>query len=75
MCLAVPLKLIEINGNEAVAESLGLRRKIRVDYIDSPQPGEYVMVHAGFAIERLPEKQALEDLGEREALRAVIQDG
>ena len=40
MCLAVPLKLIEINGNEAVAESLGLRRKIRVDYIDSPKVGE-----------------------------------
>ena len=75
MCLAVPLKLIEINGNEAVAESLGLRRKIRVDYIDSPQPGEYVMVHAGFAIERLPEEQALEDLGEWEALSAVMQDG
>ena len=75
MCLAVPLKLIEINGNEAVAESLGLRRKILVDYIDSPQVGEYVMVHAGFAIERLPEKQALEDLDEWEALRAVLQDG
>ena len=75
MCLAVPLKLIEINGNEAVAESLGLRRKIRVDYIDSPQVGEYVMVHAGFAIERLPEKQALEDLNEWETLRAVLQDG
>ncbi len=75
MCLAVPLKLIEINGNEAVAESLGLRRKFRVDYIDSPQVGEYVMVHAGFAIERLPEKQALEDLDEWEALRAVLQDG
>ena len=75
MCLAVPLKLIEINGNEAVAESMGLRRKIRVDYIDSPKPGEYVMVHAGFAIERLPEEQALEDLGEWEALWSVLQDG
>ena len=75
MCLAVPLKLIEINGNEAVAESMGLRRQIRVDYLDSPKPGEYVMVHAGFAIERLPEEQALEDLGEWEALWSVLQDG
>ena len=50
-------------------------KRLRVDYINSPQPGEYVMVHAGFAIERLPEEQALEDLGEWEALRAVMQDG
>lgn len=62
MCLAVPLKLIEINGKEAVAESLGLRRSVRVDFIEDPRPGDYVIVHAGFAIERLPERQALEDI-------------
>lgn len=62
MCLAVPLKLIEINGNEAVGESMGMRRSLRVDFIEEPKLGDYVIVHAGFAIERLPEQQALEDL-------------
>ena len=62
MCLAVPLKLIEINGKEAVGESMGMRRTLRVDFIDEPKLGDYVIVHAGFAIERLPEQQALEDL-------------
>ena len=62
MCLAVPLKLVEIHGNDAVGEARGTRRKIRVDFIPEPKPGDYVMVHAGFAIERLPERQALEDL-------------
>ena len=62
MCLAVPLRLIEINGKEALGESMGLKRKIRVDFIEEPKVGDYVMVHAGFAIERVPEKQALEDL-------------
>ena len=62
MCLAVPLKIVEINGREAVAESMGMKRKIRVDFIDNPRVGEYVIVHAGFAIERLPEEQALADL-------------
>ena len=62
MCLAVPLRLVEINGKEALGESLGLKRKIRVDFIEEPKVGDYVMVHAGFAIERVPEKQALEDL-------------
>ena len=62
MCLAVPLKLIEVKGKDAVGEALGLRRPVRVDFIEDPQPGDYVIVHAGFAIERLPEEQAQEDL-------------
>ena len=72
MCLAVPLKLIEINGKDAVGESLGMRRKLRVDLIDAPKLGDYVIVHAGFAIERLPEEQALEDLESWEELRDVL---
>ena len=62
MCLAIPLRLLEINGSSAVGEAMGMRREIRVDFIENPKPGDYVIVHAGFAIERLPETQALEDL-------------
>ena len=62
MCLAIPLKLVEINGNTATGEAMGMRREIRVDFIDRPKVGDYVIVHAGFAIERLPERQALDDL-------------
>ena len=62
MCLAVPLRLIEINGKEALGEALGMQRSVRVDFIPEPKVGDFVIVHAGFAIERLPEQQALEDL-------------
>ena len=72
MCLAVPLKLIEINGNNAVGESMGMQRKLRVDFIPEPRIGDYVIVHAGFAIERLPEKQALEDIAAWEEIRDVL---
>ena len=72
MCLAVPLKLIEVNGAEAVGESLGMRRTLRVDFIPDPKPGDYVIVHAGFAIERLSEAQALADLESWEELRDVL---
>ena len=61
MCLAVPLKIVELNGLDAVGEWEGVRRRIRVDFIPDPQVGQYVIVHAGFAIERLGERQALED--------------
>ena len=75
MCLAIPLKITEINGREAVAESVGMRRKIRVDFIEDPKIGEYVIVHAGFAIERLPEKQAREDLESWEELEKAMNAG
>lgn len=62
MCLAVPLKLIEVNGSSAIGEAMGMTREVRVDFIEESKAGDYVIVHAGFAIERLPEAQALEDL-------------
>ena len=63
MCLAVPLKLVEIHGNSAIGEARGMTREIRVDFIPEPKVGDYVMVHAGFAIDRLDEQQAQEDIG------------
>jgi len=72
MCLAVPLRLIEINGNDAVGEAMGMRRRLRVDFIPEPKIGDYVMVHAGFAIERLEEAQALEDLETWEELQNAL---
>ena len=62
MCLAIPLKLIEIKGKKAIGEAMGMKREIRVDFIKEPKIGDYVIVHAGFAIERLPEAQALMDI-------------
>ena len=72
MCLAIPLKLVEINGKTGVGEAMGMRREIRVDFIDRPQIGDYVIVHAGFAIERLPEQQALDDLEAWEDVRNAL---
>ena len=72
MCLAVPLKLVEINGKDAVGEALGMQRAVRVDFIPDPKPGDYVMVHAGFAIERLPEEQVMDDLETWEELQHAL---
>ena len=72
MCLAIPFQLTEINGSAAVGEALGMKREIRVDFIPEPKIGDYVIVHAGFAIERLGETQALEDLEAWEEMRDVL---
>ena len=62
MCLAVPLKIVSVEGNQAVGEAAGLTQKLRVDFLPGIRPGDYVMVHAGFAIEQLSEQQARENL-------------
>ena len=72
MCLAIPLKLIEIKGKEAVGEAMGMTRSVRVDFIPEPRIGDYVIVHAGFAIERLPEQQAMEELEAWEEIQDAL---
>lgn len=62
MCLAVPLKILSVDGRRAVGEAGGLTQRLRVDFIPDIRPGDYVMVHAGFAIEKLTEQQAKENL-------------
>ena len=50
MCLAVPAKIIACEGENATVEINGIRRSANVALIDSPQVGDYVLLHAGFAI-------------------------
>lgn len=59
MCLAVPMKVIEIDDNTARVEVGGTQRTIGLDIIDpKPKIGEYVIVHAGFAINTIDEDEA-----------------
>jgi len=74
MCLAIPLKITEINGKEAIGERSGIKRKIRLDFIKDPKPGEYVIVHAGFAIERLGEEEALADIAAAEEVENELRN-
>lgn len=53
MCLAVPAQLIEVDGDAAVASLHGNSLSINVSLIDQPRVGDWVLLHAGFAIQRL----------------------
>lgn len=74
MCLAIPLKLIEVNGNEATGERDGITRRIRVDFIRNPVVGDYVISHAGFAIERLSREQAEENIAAAREVEQVLRE-
>lgn len=52
MCLAIPGKIIELKGEKAVADFQGIRKEINISLVPAKM-GDYVMVHAGFAIEKL----------------------
>ncbi len=59
MCLAVPSKIIEIDGYAATVDVMGLRKKISLMLLpDEPKIGDYVLVHAGFAINKIEPHEA-----------------
>ena len=60
MCLAIPGKIVEIDGNSALIDFDGLTQKVIIALIQNPEVGKYVIVHAGYAIEMMNEKDALE---------------
>ena len=62
MCLAVPMKIESIDGKRGVGSFSGGEYDVRLDLIDAPRVGEYVMVHAGLALDRLNEEEARETL-------------
>lgn len=50
MCLAIPLKLFEVNDDMGIIESGGIKRKVNLSLVENAKPGDFVVVHAGFAI-------------------------
>ena len=62
MCLAIPLKVVAVDGKKLRVESAGLVREVRADFLPEVKEGDFVIVHAGFAIEKLDSEQARLDL-------------
>ena len=63
MCVGVPMQIVSIDGDEALAEIDGVRRVASLMLLaDELQVGDFVIVHAGFAISRLDEAEARETL-------------
>lgn len=61
MCLAVPGKIESIEGDNAKIDFGGVTRKANISLVDA-EIGDYVIVHAGYAIERLDEEEAQKSL-------------
>lgn len=62
MCLAVPAKAVKIDGLMALVELGGLARQASIMLVPDVRIGDYVLLHAGFAIQKLDEKEAEETI-------------
>lgn len=84
MCLAIPGKVIEIsadNPDQALVDVVSVRRRVDLGLLqdDRPQPGDWVLIHVGFAMSKISEQdahdqmQTLRMLGESEAALQEVQ--
>jgi len=62
MCLAVPVKIVSIDGDEAEAEIAGVRRRVSIALTPEAKVGDYVLLHTGYAIGVIDEAEAEETL-------------
>jgi hydrogenase expression/formation protein HypC len=58
MCLAVPARIVEMTGDQAVADAMGNRWNIRTTLTPDVKLGDIVLVHAGYAIAKIDEEEA-----------------
>ena len=63
MCLALPMKLVRVDGPQGTVLEGGVQREVRLDLLDpTPREGQYLLIHAGYAIEVLDEHEARETI-------------
>jgi hydrogenase expression/formation protein HypC len=78
MCLAVPGRILSLENRDGTLMSLvdfgGIQKDVCLEYIPDASVGEYVVVHVGFAIQRLDEESAIRTLAEFEHLGVLDEE-
>lgn len=62
MCLAIPMRVVSVDGSLGQVDASGALLQVALDLVDKVRPGDYVLVHAGYAITRLSADEAEENL-------------
>ena len=75
MCIAAPAQVVEINREEnwLFADFGGARQQAKLDLLPEVEVGDYVLIHAGYAIEKLTEEAAKESLDAWEELLEILE--
>jgi hydrogenase expression/formation protein HypC len=75
MCLAIPSKIIKIENSMATIDVDGVKRQASLILLEDAGVGDYVIVHAGFAIHKIDEAAALETLQILKEAAALVEGG
>ena len=62
MCLGIPMRLVEKTGDRGIVDSGGLRKDVNLSFLKTAKTGDYLLIHAGFAIEKIKDKEAKKTL-------------
>lgn len=71
MCLGLPAKVLNIEGNNASVEMMGVTNQISIELLDHVAVGDFVLVHAGCAIQVLDQEEALKTIELFEELKEL----
>mgnify|MGYP000193373011 CR=1 FL=1 len=72
MCLGIPMRVIEKKEMTGVVELGGVRHEANLQLVEEVEVGDYLIIHAGFAIQKLDEKEARETIA---LLNEVFREG
>ena len=75
MCLAIPAKIIKIDDNMGTIDMEGTQREVSMLLLEDAKIGDYVIVHAGFAIHKIDEAEAKESLKVLRELVSFMESG
>lgn len=62
MCLAIPAQVVSVKDKIAVVDFGGVKRSVSIALLEKLNPGDYVIVHTGYAIQKMDQKEAEESL-------------
>ena len=76
MCIAAPAQVVEINSEDNLlyVDFGGARQQAKMDLLPDVEVGEYVLIHAGYAIEKLSEEVAKESLEAWDELLEILEE-
>ena len=72
MCLAIPARLFQVEGERGLVELAGVVREVSLMLLPEARVGDYLLIHAGYALQRLDEADAQETL---RLLKEMVQAG
>lgn len=74
MCLGVPGKVIKVENKTSLVEILGVTREVSIELLKDVNEGDYVLIHAGCAISKIDEEEALKTIEIFNELREIVNE-